>query len=333
MERIIAVVVSYNRHALLAECINAIRYQTKKPDAILVVNNGSVDYTSVWLDQQTDIIQIYQENKGSAGGYNTAISWAYEKGYSMIWCMDDDSCPKYDALENLLLYKGYELELLNCAVINKDNKSTFVSKTKNYSCIEEVKERMIEGVCHPFNGTLIHRSIIEKVGLPQTNFFYWGEEREYFYRIVNKYKIPAKTITHSIVYHPELSHAHKKEWDYQSSWKMYFYIRNRYKVLQSKYRFKIQAFFHYCYFLLAFVKSIVKYQKQHKFRKMIFMLWPIKDAIKNYFEHTPETVINKMATEYNKPITKIVFAPVKKAILSFFVPPYSDGSKAALMDL
>jgi hypothetical protein len=66
---------------------------------------------------------------------------------------------------------------------------------------------------------------------------------------------------------------------------------------------------------------------------MIFMLWPIKDAVKNNFVHTPETVINKMATEYNKPITKIVFSPVKKAILSFFVPPYSDGSKAALMEL
>jgi len=333
MERIIAVVVSHNRHAMLAECIKAIRQQTRKADAILVVNNGSVDYTSVWLDQQTDIIQIYQENLGSAGGYNTGISWAYEKGYNMIWCMDDDSCPKFDALENLLLYKGFDIELLNCAVVNIDNKSTFVSKTKHYERIEEVKERVIEGVCHPFNGTLIHRSIIEKVGLPQTNFFYWGEEREYFYRIVNKYKIPAKTITHSIVYHPELSHAHKKEWDHQTSWKMYFYLRNRYKVLQSKYKYTAQAFLHYCYFILAFMKSIMVYQKKNKARKIVFMLWPVKDAIKNNFTHTPESVMKKLHTQYNKPVSEIVLSHFKKAILSFFVPPYSDGSKAAMMEL
>ena len=333
MERIIAVVVSHNRFTMLADCINAIRFQSRKPDAILVVNNGSADYTSVWLDQQTDIIQIYQENLGSAGGYNKGISWAYEKGFSLIWCMDDDCCPKFDALENIMLYQNADNELLNCAVLNNENKSTFVNKTLHFNAIEEVNDNVIEGVGHPFNGTLIHRSIIEKVGLPQTDFFYWGEEREYFYRIVNKFKIPAKTITHSIVYHPELSHAHKKEWDYQSSWKMYFYLRNRYKVLQSKYSYRFQAFLNYAYFLLAFMKSIVIYQKENKLRKLLFMFWPIKDALFNNFKHTPDSVIKKMSTQYNKPITKIVFSPLKKIILSLFVPQYTESTKAALMEL
>jgi hypothetical protein len=66
---------------------------------------------------------------------------------------------------------------------------------------------------------------------------------------------------------------------------------------------------------------------------MIFMLWPVKDAIKNNFIQTPESVIKAMTLQYNKPITRIIFSPLKKAILSFFVPPYSDGSKAALMEL
>ena len=102
MEKAIAVVVSYNRCELLAECISALRNQTRKPDAILVVNNGSTDNTEAWLNQQKDVFFITQKNIGSGGGFNTGISWAYKHGYSWIWCMDDDGYPKEDALEKLL---------------------------------------------------------------------------------------------------------------------------------------------------------------------------------------------------------------------------------------
>jgi hypothetical protein len=81
------------------------------------------------------------------------------------------------------------------------------------------------------------------------------------------------------------------------------------------------------------MKSIVIYQKENKFRKLLFMFWPIKDALFNNFKHTPDSVIKKMSTQYNKPITKIVFSPLKKIILSLFVPQYTESTKAALMEL
>ncbi|RYD78583.1 MAG: glycosyltransferase, partial [Sphingobacteriales bacterium] len=102
MEKVIAVVVSYNRQQLLSECITALRNQSQKPDAILVVNNGSTDNTEEWLKDQPDVQFITQKNLGSSGGFNTGISWAYKNGYSWIWCMDDDGYPKEDALENIL---------------------------------------------------------------------------------------------------------------------------------------------------------------------------------------------------------------------------------------
>lgn len=60
----------------------ALRNQTRKPDAILVVNNGSTDNTEAWLNQQQDVFFITQKNIGSGGGFNTGISWAYKHGYS-----------------------------------------------------------------------------------------------------------------------------------------------------------------------------------------------------------------------------------------------------------
>ena len=126
MEKVIAVVVTYNRKTLLSECIIALRNQTRKPDAILVVNNGSIDDTEAWLLMQQDIFSITQKNVGSSGGFNTAINWAYKHGYTWIWCMDDDGYPKEDALEKILEPEMDMLCLRNCAVLNKEDKKTFV---------------------------------------------------------------------------------------------------------------------------------------------------------------------------------------------------------------
>ena len=132
MEKVIAVVVTYNHYSDLITCIKAIRNQTHQPDAILVVNNGSTDFTSVWLDQQTDIIHLYQDNLGSAGGFSNGISWAYQEGYDWIWCMDDKGFPKNDALENLINSEGMNTELLSSIMVDKQDQKTILRKTKKY---------------------------------------------------------------------------------------------------------------------------------------------------------------------------------------------------------
>ena len=90
MEKVIAVVVTYNRQALLSECVAALRKQSRPLDAILIVNNGSTDNTEQWLQQQSDIFFVTQNNVGSSGGFSTGINWDYQKGYSWIWVFEDD---------------------------------------------------------------------------------------------------------------------------------------------------------------------------------------------------------------------------------------------------
>ena len=100
MDKVIAVVVTYNRQALLEQCIDALKKQTRKVDQILVINNGSTDKTETWLRSQTGIEFITQENIGGAGGFHTGIKTAFEKSFTWMWLMDDDGYPKEDALEN-----------------------------------------------------------------------------------------------------------------------------------------------------------------------------------------------------------------------------------------
>jgi rhamnopyranosyl-N-acetylglucosaminyl-diphospho-decaprenol beta-1,3/1,4-galactofuranosyltransferase len=297
MEKVIAVVVTYNRLTLLKECINALRGQSRKIQKILVVNNGSTDGTTEWLKTQPYITAITQKNSGSGGGFEAGLQWAYKNGFSWIWCMDDDGHPASNALENLLEPELPYLCLRNCAVINAADKQSFVWKTSGYRRLDEVKTNLIEGGAQPFNGTLIHRSIIERVGLPTPQFFMWGDEAEYYYRIVNKNKIPVYTVASSVHYHPPTGFSFRADWDYSKSWKMYYYIRNKYHVNQSRYNTKLQAALFYAMFLVAMMGVVTVFQKTEKFKKLSFIFWPAIDAVRHNFNASPATVLERLATK------------------------------------
>jgi rhamnopyranosyl-N-acetylglucosaminyl-diphospho-decaprenol beta-1,3/1,4-galactofuranosyltransferase len=310
MEKVIAVVVSYNRQVLLSGCIQALRNQTRPPDAILVVNNGSTDNTEHWLKQQPGIFHVTQENVGSGGGFNTGIEWAFKKGYNWIWCMDDDGYPKEDALEMLLNTETPNRSLLNCAVLNRNDKQTFVWNTGNFKTIHDVDTDLVAGIGHPFNGTLIHRSIVEKVGLPKASLFLWGDETEYYYRIVRKHQIPVYTVTKSIHYHPPTAYSYKQDWDFATGWKMYFYVRNRFHIHRAKFSNKILAIINFCFFVVAFAGIIMIFQKTNKVKKVGFMLWPIADAIKNDFSATPPTILKRLKEAERRSFQIPFIAPI-----------------------
>ncbi|HPH84341.1 MAG TPA: glycosyltransferase family 2 protein [Ferruginibacter sp.] len=329
MEKVIAVVVTHNRQALLAECIAALRKQTRPVNSILVINNGSTDGTEAWLKNQPGIDFITQGNVGGAGGFSKAIQTGYERGYEWIWCMDDDGMPKEDALENLLAADQNKLQLLNCAVIDKEDKRSFVWKTGHYKTIDEVNTDTIEGIGHPFNGTLINRRIVERVGVPRSTLFVWGDETEYYYRITRKNKIPVVTVARSIHYHPACTFSIKKNWDHSSSWKIYFYLRNRLHIQKTKFSNRLLAFFGYGCFILAFAGTIMLYQKTDKFKKLNFIFWPVTDALTNNFTATPANVLHKLNNQSNKSYSSFLTTPLRSLFSAVFMSSNTERSKTA----
>jgi rhamnopyranosyl-N-acetylglucosaminyl-diphospho-decaprenol beta-1,3/1,4-galactofuranosyltransferase len=295
MEKVIAVVVTYNRKKLLTECITAIRNQTHPVDKILVINNGSIDGTEAWLRKQPDIDFITQKNTGSAGGFFTGIKKAFKETYNWMWLMDDDGYPKEDALEKLLAAKLDDLCLRTCAVINKEDKKSFVWKTHNFKTIDEVKEKLLKNNIHPFNGTLLHRKIVERVGFPNPRLFLWGDETEYYFRIIKKNGIPAYTILDSIHYHPAAAFSYKNNWDFHTAWKMYYYVRNRFYIMKTQYSFSWPlAICMYIVFLTFYAVSVVIYQKTDRIKKLEFILWPAKDALTDNLNVTPSLILEKL---------------------------------------
>lgn len=131
-ERIGAVVVTYNRQALLSQCLDALLGQSYPLDAILIVDNCSTDGTyesllssdliapvdnpagtpsesvravpvaaSSGRDVEVRYVRM-PENTGGAGGFHEGMKRAVEAGFDWLWLMDDDLLPTPEALQALI---------------------------------------------------------------------------------------------------------------------------------------------------------------------------------------------------------------------------------------
>ncbi len=188
-----AVVITFNRLAFLKEIIQALREQTRPLDKIFVIHNSGNDGTAEWLAEQDDLHVITQGNLGSSGGQYTGFKAAYEAGYDWIWTMDDDVVPQPDCLELLLdsddkqvirtplRYQPSGKPFYNdCIAFNLSN--PFKGLWKRIIDDEDLKQDKIKADGITFEGPIMHRSIIEKIGYPEKKFFIYGDDTEYFIR-------------------------------------------------------------------------------------------------------------------------------------------------------
>ena len=199
--KIACVVLTYNRLSLLKRCIDSIRNQTYQEFDIYVIDNASTDGTAHWLSLQNDLTVIsIHENKGPANGFYTCLQVPYDDGYDWIWMMDDDGVADKGQLEELLnkTVKN-NLYFTNALVCNIDNPEKIAFGAKK--TIDTQREELIKGNINPFNGTFIHRRVIEKNGNIMREMYMYGCETEFQLRAI-KNGVQVATVTSAIHYHP-----------------------------------------------------------------------------------------------------------------------------------
>ncbi len=210
-ETVCAVVVTYNRKELLRRCLKAILAQTRPPETILVVNNASTDGTAAMLKQEFPEIRHLEmpENMGGAGGFHYGIAWAVERGFTWISVMDDDGQPAPDCFARLLVSPDPSLQVRGALVLNEADESqlafTLYPTPNPIDTVIEAEKLAKGDIIHqyisPFNGLFIASSVVEAIGLPEKEFFFWGDEYEYFLRL-KRAQVPMGIITTARFYHP-----------------------------------------------------------------------------------------------------------------------------------
>ncbi len=191
--KVVATILTFNRLEFLKEIVEAIKGQTRKLDEIIIINNSSTDGTKEWLSLQDGLIVIEQANLGSSGGQWRAFREAYGRGADWIWTMDDDVVPAKDCLEKMLdndipyiirtplRYMHNGKPFFN-DVLTMNLSNPFSSLWNDVYSKENIKEEKTEAVGITFEGPLFHRSLIEKIGLPEKDFFIYGDDTEFFIR-------------------------------------------------------------------------------------------------------------------------------------------------------
>ncbi len=212
MNKIAAVVVTYNRIELLKECLGALEKQNYPCD-ILVVDNASTDETEKYISKiKNKYTNLYYKNTGAniggAGGFNFGMRWSVEAGYEYVWVMDDDCLPYSDALQKLIeaddMLNG-KYGWLASAVLWKDGHECKMNRVKLKKSFYEYLEYMQYGIVQAEQATFVSLFLktktIREAGLPIKEFFIWGDDIEYTRRISVRMHLPCFIAGRSKVIH------------------------------------------------------------------------------------------------------------------------------------
>ncbi|WCT13169.1 glycosyltransferase [Mucilaginibacter jinjuensis] len=237
--KVCAVVVTYNRKELLLRCIKALVAQSRKVDAIYLVDNASTDgtfdylmtnlLTGIELSKEGDLtwgiinnVKLYllklPENTGGAGGFYNGLKNARELNeYDLFWMMDDDGYPSDHCLEMQMKYvNGYDYIMPVSVDIDDHERLSWPVKlksgkeTRNYAELKASWGEVIDFV-FPFNGSLLTTKIVDEVGYPKKELFLWGDEYEHYWRC-KKAGFNPVTIANAAFYHPA------NKLDFESIW-------------------------------------------------------------------------------------------------------------------
>ena len=214
--RVVAVVVTFNRLALLQRLVKALR-EVPELAEVVVVDNASTDGTGEWLEAAAQssadpevVARTLDRNRGGAGGFHEGLRLALERGADLVWLMDDDGLPDPDCLATLLDHAG-DYDFWGPVVVDEGDPDRLVfpirlpGRTTVVHRMAEVRaaapDGVIPGAVIPFNGVLVTRELVERIGLVREEYFIWGDDHEYRLR-AEQAGARIATLTGARVLHP-----------------------------------------------------------------------------------------------------------------------------------
>jgi rhamnopyranosyl-N-acetylglucosaminyl-diphospho-decaprenol beta-1,3/1,4-galactofuranosyltransferase len=216
-----ALVVTYNRRELLAECLEAVLRQTAPTDELILVDNASTDGTPELLRERGYLKRAgvsylrLERNLGSAGGFARGFEAARASSADWLWAMDDDAEPAADCLQRLLDSPPAGNPATACVcpkVLYPDGSLNRVMRADFRRRLRPLPESSYRPGEHPsigvtsFVGPLYRMSAVRALDPPKAEFFVWGDDVEYSFRLRQLGEI--RLVPESVVVHKPISQSH-----------------------------------------------------------------------------------------------------------------------------
>lgn len=151
-----AVIVTFNDLSTLQRCLETIRAQAAPPTHVIVVDNASKPPITTDDVGDSTVLVTALFNGGPAGGFAIGLEHFLRLEADYAWVMDDDCEPEPGSLALLM------------------------SEANQKSVLIPLLD--VQGKCvhrPSWCGVVIPRQVVLDVGVPRSDFVWWGEDTEY----------------------------------------------------------------------------------------------------------------------------------------------------------
>jgi len=194
-ETVSVVIPSYNGVGYLADCLNSLNDQLRKPDEIILVDDGSTDDTPSFIQGSYPEVQLVrlETNRGFAAAVNEGIRCC--KG-TYIALLNNDACAEPQWLSELIRILEQNPDVGSCSskmlyadrpnIINSigigfnQNGTAFDVGCGQKDGEAFERSRAIFGACA--GAALYRRKVFDDVGLFDEDYFMWYEDADLSFR-------------------------------------------------------------------------------------------------------------------------------------------------------
>ena len=264
MEKVDAVIVSFNRFAKLQHALDCYDKQTMPFRTLIVVDNhstdGTVEFLKEWEKQQAKYAKrviFLPKNVGGSGGFYEGEKYAMTLNPDWVYIADDDAYPEEQMVEKFeqFYYQHKEEKIaaictsvwdMTNSIMNGCRSHAYVKNRlffRNPATDEEYQQSYFEFNCLSYVGGFLCAKALKEKGLVNKDFFIYQDDVEHSMRL-NKYGkmycIPDMKVVHDSVPATHMS----QDAISKILWKEYYAVRNRtYMLLRYNRIVGIKAIF------------------------------------------------------------------------------------------
>ena len=200
---ICAIFTHFNSRERTLTCLSRLAQQTRRPQHIVIINNGSADdptlpaahsFAEDTFPAGTLHILQMESNLGNAGGCARGLEYAFGTLQAdFTWVLDDDSWPRPHTLERLLTAPADDSTVRMSAVIDPEREDELSwpltipggapDRWKNAVSRAELPAGNLVDSRGGWLGALYPRAAWLKAGLPTEALFIRGEDEEYPWKV------------------------------------------------------------------------------------------------------------------------------------------------------
>ena len=223
-------VLNYNNYKATKECVTSLLKFHFTGSEILIIDNNSPDNSFLDLKRDFPKLKIHKSkfNGGYASGHKISVDYAIKNGFEFIWILNNDLTVRKNTLQELIIaYKTHGIGLYGSITLKSEDPDIVnfgggitddISKPLNYNDFEgysleeynqETEFRKVQSI--EGSSFLIPTKTIKNHGFMREDFFMYGEETDYCFRL-NKIGVKSYIVPTSIVIHKGAESLKKKKY-------------------------------------------------------------------------------------------------------------------------